>query len=143
MNEIKNKEINQQRKEKTTILKNWERDLRRGLLQLMILMLIRLKTQEAHGYGLIKLIKDTGIDLKAGTIYALLKRMEKDGLIASIIAFDPEADESGLPKKIYTITEYGDEMIDGMVETYSSYHESIISWNQEISNQKRGRIAKK
>lgn len=143
MNEDKNKDNNQQQKEKTTILKNWERDLRRGLLQLMILMLIRLKTQEAHGYGLIKLIKDTGIDLKAGTIYALLKRMEKDGLIASIIAFDPEADDSGLPKKIYTITEYGDEMIDGMVEIYSSYHESIISWYQEISNQKRGRIVKK
>ncbi len=141
MNENKNKDDNQQQKEKTTILKNWERDLRRGLLQLMILMLIRLKTQEAHGYGLIKLIKNTGIDLKAGTIYALLKRMEKDGLIASIIAVD--SDDSGLPKKIYTITEYGDEMIDGMVETYSSYHESINSWYQEINNQKRGRIIKK
>ena len=143
MNENKNRDHNQQQKEKTTILKNWERDLRRGLLQLMILMLIRLRTDESHGYGLIKLIKKTGIDLKAGTIYALLKRMEKDGLIASIIAFDPDADDSGLPKKIYTITEYGDEMIDGMVEIYSSYHESIKSWYQEINNQKRGRIEKK
>ena len=143
MNDTKNKDLNHQRKEKTTILKNWERDLRRGLLQLMILMLIRLKTQEAHGYGLIKLIKDTGIDLKAGTIYALLKRMEKDGLITSIIAFDPEAVESGVSKKLYTITKYGDEMIDGMVATYSSYHESISSWYQEINNQKRGWIVKK
>ncbi|MFX0087248.1 MAG: PadR family transcriptional regulator [Candidatus Hodarchaeota archaeon] len=143
MNEDKNRNINQKRKEKTTILKNWERDLRRGLLQLMILMLIRLRTQEAHGYGLIKLIQETGIELKAGTIYALLKRMEKDGLITSIIAFDPEADDSGLPKKFYTITEYGDDMIEGMVETYSSYHESINMWYQEINNQNIKRTVKK
>lgn len=137
MNERKNRERNPQQNEKLVDLKNWERDLRRGLLQLMILMLIRLKTQDAHGYGLIKLIQNTGIDLKAGTIYALLKRMEKSGLIESLIAFDPDSEESGLPKRFYTISDYGEEMIDGMVDTYSSYHESIIAWYQEIKRQKR------
>ena len=52
----KRRETTEPRK-KSTIVKHWERDLRRGLLQLMILMLIRLRTEKAHGYGLIKLIK--------------------------------------------------------------------------------------
>ena len=124
-------------RKKSTIVKHWERDLRRGLLQLMILMLIRLRTEEAHGYGLIKLIRktDIGIDLKAGTIYPLLKRMEDDRLIISITADDLES--PGVPRRIYTITKLGEEMIEEMINTYFSYHDFIKIWYQEIKNQKR------
>ncbi len=124
-------------RKKSTIVKHWERDIRRGLLQLMILMLIRLRTQDAHGYGLIKLIRETniGIDLKAGTVYPLLKRMEDDGMITSHTADD--IDSPGVPRKIYTITEIGEEMIEEMIGTYFSYHNFIKKWYQEIDNQKR------
>ena len=124
-------------RKKSDIVKHWERDIRRGLLQLMILMLIRLRTQDAHGYGLIKLIRETGIgiELKAGTVYPLLKRMEDDNLITSLTAMDSES--SGVPRKIYTITDIGEEMIEEMIGTYFSYHDFIKKWYQEIHNQKR------
>ncbi|MFX1516440.1 MAG: PadR family transcriptional regulator [Promethearchaeota archaeon] len=124
-------------RKKSTIVKHWERDIRRGLLQLMILMLIRLRTEDAHGYGLIKLIRETGIgiDLKAGTVYPLLKRMEDDGMITSHMADD--VDSPGVPRKIYTITEVGEDMIEEMIGTYFSYHDFIKRWYQEINNQKR------
>ena len=96
----------------------------------MILLLIRLRTEDAHGYGLIKLLRDTNIQLKAGTVYPLLKRMESDGLIKSFIAEDLQS--PGMPRKIYTITTIGEKMIDSMIETYSSYHESIQEWYEEI-----------
>lgn len=126
-------------RKKSTIVKHWERDIRRGLLQLMILMLIRLRTQDAHGYGLIKLIRETGIgiDLKAGTIYPLLKRMEDDGMIKQHRADD--IDSPGMQRKIYTITEIGEKMIKEMIGTYFSYHDFIKRWYQEIENQKRRR----
>ncbi len=114
---------------------NWERDLRRGLLQLMILLLIRLRTEDAHGYGLIKLLRETNIQLKSGTVYPLLKRMETDGLIESFIAEDLQS--PGMPRRIYTITTIGENMIDSMIETYSSYHESIQRWYEEILEFKR------
>jgi PadR family transcriptional regulator PadR len=124
-------------RKKSDIVKHWERDIRRGLLQLMILMLIRLRTEDAHGYGLIKLIRETGIgiDLKAGTVYPLLKRMEDDGMITSHMADD--VDSPGVPRKIYTITEVGEDMIEEMIGTYFSYHDFIKRWYQEINNQKR------
>ena len=117
------------------ISSNWERDLRRGLLQLMILLLIRLRTKEAHGYGLIKLLRETKIELKAGTVYPLLKRMESDGLIESFLAEDLES--PGMARRIYTITMIGEEMIESMIQTYSSYHKSIQEWYNEILEFKR------
>jgi len=91
------------------LARNWERDLRRGLLKLMVLLLIRLKTEEAHGYGLIKLLRETDIPLKAGTVYPLLKRMEAEGLISSLLADDLES--PGNPRRIYTITISVEEVI--------------------------------
>ncbi len=124
-------------RKKSTIVKHWERDLRRGLLQLMILMLIRLRTEKAHGYGLIKLIKktDIGIDLKAGTIYPLLKRMESDGLIESFHADD--STQPGVPRRIYLITKEGEKMIEEMMNTYDSYNNTIMNWYNEIKNSRR------
>ncbi|MHA1942487.1 MAG: PadR family transcriptional regulator [Candidatus Hodarchaeales archaeon] len=116
-------------------VRNWERDLRRGLLQLMVLLLIRLRTQEAHGYGLIKILQKTNISLKAGTVYPLLKRMEKEGLISSILAEDIES--PGMPRRLYTITELGEKMIESMMRKYSSYDESIKHWYTEISQTRR------
>ncbi len=126
-------------RKKSIIVKHWERDIRRGLLQLMILMLIRLRTQDAHGYGLIKLIRETGIgiDLKAGTVYPLLKRMEDDRMITPVYSGD--IDSPGVTRKIYTITDIGEKMIEEMIGTYFSYHDFIKKWYQEIENQKRRR----
>jgi len=101
----------------------------------MILLLIRLRTEEAHGYGLIKLLRETDIPLKAGTVYPLLKRMENDGLITSIIAEDVES--PGMPRRIYTITIAGENMIKSMIQTYATYHDSIQRWYNEIQSFRR------
>jgi PadR family transcriptional regulator PadR len=120
------------------LARNWERDLRRGLLKLMILLLIRLKTEEAHAYGLIKLLRETDIPLKAGTVYPLLKRMESEGLISSLLAEDMES--PGNPRRIYTITTSGEKAIESMIQTYFQYHQSIQNWYKDIQNfnNKRG-----
>jgi PadR family transcriptional regulator PadR len=124
-----------------TIMLYWERDFRRGLLQLMILMLIRLRTEEAHGYGLIKMIRETSVNIKAGTIYPLLKRMEQDRLIESFLADDP--DQPGQPRRIYTVTSLGEEMIDYMIDTYETYDSWVKRWYHEIIDSRtRKRIEK-
>ncbi|MFW9855651.1 MAG: PadR family transcriptional regulator [Candidatus Thorarchaeota archaeon] len=130
----KGRESNQPRK-KSTLMSHWERDFRRGVLQLMILLLVRLNTEEAHGYGLIKIIRDTGVPLKAGTIYPLLKRLENDGLIQSILADDLE--HPGQPRRIYTMTQLGEEVIYDMMEIYRDYNNSIKIWFDEIKKSER------
>ncbi|MFX1506057.1 MAG: PadR family transcriptional regulator [Promethearchaeota archaeon] len=130
----KEKSLPDEARSKVQFLGDYQSDLRRVILKLMILCLIRLETKHAHAYGLIRLLQETGVDLQAGTVYALLKRMEKDGLIVSVLG----------EYKIYTITDYGEHMIDEMVSAYTEYHKlgnkTILKWYAEIKAQREKRI---
>ncbi|MFX0207016.1 MAG: PadR family transcriptional regulator [Candidatus Hodarchaeota archaeon] len=130
----KEKSLSNEARSKIQFLSDYQSDLRRVILKLMILCLIRLETEHAHAYGLIRLLQETGIDLQAGTVYALLKRMEKDGLIVSVLG----------EYKIYTITDYGEHMIDEMVSAYTEYNKlgnrTILKWDGEIKAQREKRI---
>ncbi|MHA1973604.1 MAG: PadR family transcriptional regulator [Candidatus Hodarchaeales archaeon] len=120
--------------ETTRLMARWEKDLRRGLLQLIILMFIRLRTPDAHGYGLIRLIQETGIKtIKAGTVYPLLQRMENDGLIESFLSLDTT---TGISRKMYVVTSYGEAIIDQMVQIYGSYDNIIQKLYQEIEEER-------
>lgn len=69
------------------------------------LLLISL-LEENHGYGIMQKISeitDGRVDLGAGTVYTILYKMERDG----IIAFSREVDR----RKLYRITELGKELL--------------------------------
>ncbi len=125
------KGISNEARSKTQFLSDYRSDLRRVILKLMILCLIRLETQHAHGYGLIRLLKEAKVNVQAGTVYALLKRMEKDELIVPILG----------EYKIYTITNYGDHMIDEMMSAYKEYNDlgnkTILNWYARIKTQRK------
>ncbi len=129
-NVLREKGVSNEARSKTQFLSDYRSDLRRVILKLMILCLIRLETEHAHGYGLIRLLRETGVNVQAGTVYALLKRMEKDELIVSILG----------EYKIYTITNYGDHMIDEMMNAYTEYNElgnkTILNWYARIKAQR-------
>ncbi len=129
-NVIREKGVSNEARSKTQFLSDYRSDLRRVILKLMILCLIRLETEHAHGYGLIRLLREARVDVQAGTVYALLKRMEKDELIVSILG----------EYKIYTITNYGDHMIDEMMSAYREYNElgnkTILEWYARIKAQR-------
>jgi DNA-binding PadR family transcriptional regulator len=122
--------------ELVNIVSRWQRDFRRGLLQLMVLMIIRLYTEEAHGYGLIKVIREAGVQIKAGTVYPLLKRMEVDGLIESFTAGD-DPNQKVMTRRVYVILPKGEKMIEEMMTTYYSYNNTITSWYNEIKDSRR------
>ncbi len=129
-NIIWEKGVSKEARSKTQFLSDYRSDLRRVILKLMLLCLIRLETEHAHGYGLIRLLREARVNVQAGTVYALLKRMEKDELIVSIIG----------EYKIYTITNYGDHMIDEMMSAYKEYNElgnkTILTWYARIKAQR-------
>lgn len=115
---------------------HWMRDYRRGLLQLMVLLIIKTQTENAHGYGLIKVIREAGIHIKAGTIYPLLKRLGDVKLIEAITAAD-DLDEPLVQRKIYIITPAGELMIDRMMEIYGKYNAFVDELYQDILRKKR------
>ena len=75
------------------------------LTEQMFYVLLSLR-QERHGYGImqdIAQLTDGRVNVGAGTLYALLERFEKDGLILHTRVEDK--------RKYYQITEEGDRVL--------------------------------
>lgn len=107
----------------------WLSQVRRGILEYSILLLISNKSM--YGYELITLLNTWEIlSTTEGTMYPLLRRLEKENLITSTWK------ESALgipPRKYYDVTEEGHETLKMMNETWDTLLTSII----QIKNNER------
>ncbi len=74
-------------------------ELRRGTIVLSVLS--QLKTSQ-YGYSLVMLLEQKGIPVEAGTLYPLLRRLEKQNLLES--NWDVDAAK---PRKYYKLSEFG------------------------------------
>jgi PadR family transcriptional regulator PadR len=79
--------------------------LRKGILELAIMGVL---TQERHyGYSLVRALAEKGsVSLKEGTVYPILARLERDGVLRS----EWVESEQGPPRKYYEITAAGREL---------------------------------
>ncbi len=89
--------------------------LLKGSLDLCILVLLR--DGPLYGYAVVDALRGRGIDLVAeGTVYPLLTRMEKAGVVGSFRA--PSAE--GPPRKYYELTKVGERELVVGIEQWSS-----------------------
>jgi PadR family transcriptional regulator PadR len=89
--------------------------LRRGILELAVMGV--LYHGRHYGYSLIRVLSERGsISLKEGTIYPILARLDRDGLVAS------EWVESvqGPPRKYYALTSSGRRLFDELSQELDS-----------------------
>lgn len=101
-------------------ISRWEVQLRKGVLEFVILL--SLGEQEQYGFELISgIAKRAAIDVPEGTLYPLLLRLAKDGLISSRLA---EGD-GGAPRKYYALTIQGKELLRGMIPSWSKLAASV------------------
>lgn len=92
-------------------LHNWRTQLRKGLLELVILNL--LQHGRCHGYDMAaKLKRIEGLKIREGNIYPILARLQIDGLVKS----DTEPSEDGPPRKYFALTKSGREILSSMNE---------------------------
>jgi PadR family transcriptional regulator PadR len=76
--------------------------LLRGALDMCLLAL--LAREPAHGYELVRRVEAAGFEAVGyGTVYPLLTRMRRLGLVAD----EMQASPSGPPRKVYALTEIG------------------------------------
>lgn len=78
-------------------------ELRRGVVVLAVLS--QMDTAR-YGYSLIQQLKEQGLEVEEGTLYPLLRRLEKQGLLES----EWEVGEAR-PRKYYRISPAGREML--------------------------------
>ena len=79
-------------------------ELKRGTYTLAVLSLLK-KMQ--YGYSLLQELEKVGIEIEAGTLYPLLRRLEAQGLLKS----EWDTTESR-PRKYYLISEDGFLLLD-------------------------------
>jgi PadR family transcriptional regulator, regulatory protein PadR len=88
--------------EKRKKMDNKIKQLRKGIFELIILGV--LQDESHYGYSLIKkIIGDTDYSINEGTIYPILSRLAKEGLIK----YDWVESNQGPPRKYYHLTPKG------------------------------------
>ena len=101
--------------------------LMRGLLDLVVLQF--LKAQPMHGYQIIaSLRKQFGVYFGPSTIYPMLAMMEESGYIKS--HWDLENDR---PRKVYSITEQGSDMLGCTEESLSLIYRKLAIGTGKVS----------
>jgi PadR family transcriptional regulator PadR len=94
-------------------------ELRRGALPLAVLAQLR---EEHYGYSLRKQLNARGLDIDEGTLYPLIRRLEKQGLLVSEWRFDDKR-----KKRHYRISELGGEVMALLVDEWRALNASVDS----------------
>lgn len=77
-----------------------QQELRRGTIVLCVLSQLK---NPKYGYALVETLEQKGMRIEPGTLYPLLRRLEKQGLLTS------EWETSGnKPRKYYLLSESGE-----------------------------------
>ena len=105
---------------------NWTTQLRKGILELCVLN--AMKGDKLYGYDIVK--KLGGIDglvIGEGTIYPILSRFKREGLVKTSI----EESSEGPARKYYRLTERGEQYLSRM----NRYWESIKSGTDTLKTE--------
>ena len=100
--------------------------MRRGTLEFWVLTL--LNEEPMYGAKVCKILSYWSkglINIKAGTIYPLLKRLEEDGWIEETTMRIQEG-EKGPERRIYGVTNIGEQLIKAMIESWTSIFEKMF-----------------
>jgi PadR family transcriptional regulator, regulatory protein PadR len=81
-------------------------ELRRGIV---VLAVLRLLDSATYGYSLVQQLGALGLDIEEGTLYPLLRRLEKQGLLQS----EWDTTESR-PRKYYHISPAGQDVLTAL-----------------------------
>ena len=106
-------------------------ELRRGALVLAVLAQLR---EEHYGYSLRKALAEVDISVEEGTLYPLIRRLEKQGLLQS-----EWREEVKRKKRFYSLSAEGERALDLLHTEWAALNGSItrLLSNSQNSNSKK------
>ncbi len=81
-------------------------EIRRGTQVLSVLSQL---DQEQYGYSLLQVLTEHGMEIEQGTLYPLLRRLEKQGLLESDWRVDGPR-----PRRYYKISQRGEQVLSAL-----------------------------
>ncbi|UOY92634.1 poly-beta-hydroxybutyrate-responsive repressor [Ectobacillus sp. JY-23] len=94
-------------------------------------VLLCLKDWNMHGYRLIQTLIDMGFStIDQGNVYRTLRKLEKENLISSTW----DTSEGGPAKRIYSITEYGEQYLSACAGSFAHYQKMLGTFFNMYTN---------
>jgi PadR family transcriptional regulator PadR len=94
--------------------------LRRGVLEFCVLALLR--DGERYGFELVRTLADAGgLVTTEGTLYPLLARLRRDGVVETTWRESP----SGPPRRYYRLTPAGHEALSAFSAEWARFRTSV------------------
>ena len=104
---------------------NWTTQLRKGVLELCILNVIG--RSRVYGYDIVRQLRDIdALVVREGTIYPILSRLKRDGLVRTSLEDSP----AGPARKYYELTRRGQQLLEEM----NSYWDTLSRGMSDLRN---------
>jgi len=103
--------------DKDNLTKKFQKEMNAGVASLVLLCEMDKSVEPMYGYQIAKLLEENNQDMplmKQGALYPVLRSLEKNGLLDSEV----EPSVSGPPRRYYTITQGGREILDVWTEIW-------------------------
>jgi PadR family transcriptional regulator PadR len=100
------------------LTKKFQKEINAGIASLVLLCVLGKSKEPMYGYQIAKLLDENSQDvplMKQGALYPVLRSLEKSGLLDSEV----EPSVSGPPRRYYTITDGGREIMEVWTEIWS------------------------
>ncbi len=95
------------------------------------MVLVILREESSYGYELMERLEEFGFEqIRAGTLYRTLRRMEQQGLCKS----EWEASEDGPARRMYSITEDGISYLEVWAEACKQYQNVMDCFYQAYTS---------
>jgi PadR family transcriptional regulator PadR len=93
--------------------------LRRGVLEHCVLAL--LEGEARYAYDLVSDLGDAGLVASEGTVYPLLSRLRRDGLVETVW----RESVAGPPRRYYSLTPNGRDSLDAFRRSWRAFRTSV------------------
>jgi PadR family transcriptional regulator PadR len=101
-------------------LANWVTQLRKGTLEFCVLKV--LEDASLYGYDIVRQLRDWEVlVVSEGTIYPVLSRLRREGLLNTYLEESPE----GPARKYYQITNRGKDMLGEMRNVWAAMTQGV------------------
>lgn len=104
-------------KKNDRVLDGIVQELRRGTITLAVLSQLK---QPQYGYSLVVLMNEKGFSIEANTLYPLLRRLEKQGILESL--WDTDGTK---PRKYYKLSKFGEGVYGKLCTTWNDINQVV------------------
>src|SRR5258705_1853306 len=94
-------------------------ELSRGVVEHCVLALLR--DGESYAFELVRVLGARGLVTSEGTIYPLLARLRRDGLVST----SWRESATGPPRRYYQVTSAGRAVLDGFLTEWTGFRDAV------------------